>query len=104
MRNYEATEGDIRLRRRPMRKRNKVGFVLKSRALRLRVLECEGGGRGLFIYTADEYTHAHIDSGIFFFNFSMISLGRVWFVGKKSSCVYIFLNLIKLLVLITNNQ
>ena len=22
-------------------------------------------GRGLFIYTADEYTHAHIDSGIF---------------------------------------
>ena len=63
-----------------------------------------GGGRGLFIYTADEYPHAHIDSGIFSFNFSIISLGRVWFVGKKSSYVYIFLNLIKLLVLITNNQ
>ena len=29
----------------------------------------EEGGRGLFIYTADEYTHAHIDSGIFSFNF-----------------------------------
>ena len=62
------------------------------------------GGRGLFIYTADEYPHAHIDSGIFSFNFSITSLGRVWFVGKKSSYVYIFLNLIKLLVLITNNQ
>ena len=40
----------------------------------------------------------------FFFNFSMISLGRVWFVDKESSYVYIFLNLIELLVLITNNQ
>ena len=78
--------------------------MLKSRARRLGVLECEGGGRGLFIYTVDEYPHAHIDSGIFSFNFSIISLGRVWFVGKKSSYVYIFLNLIKLLVLITNNQ
>ena len=76
---------------------------MKSRARRLTVLECRGGG-GLFIYTADEYTHAHIDSGIFFFNFSIIFLGRVWFVGKISSYVYIFLNLIKLLVLITNNQ
>ena len=57
--------------------------MLKSRARRLTVLESCGGGGGLFIYTADEYTHTHIDSGIFFFNFSMISLGRVWFVGKK---------------------
>ena len=105
MRNYEATEGDIRLHLGPrIKRKTEVGFVLKSRARRLTVLECEGGGRSLFIYTADEYTHAHIDSGIFFFNFSMISLGRVWFVGKKSSHVYIFLNLIKLLVLITNNQ
>ena len=24
------------------------------------------GGRGLFIYPADEYTHAHVDIGIFF--------------------------------------
>ena len=23
------------------------------------------GGRGLFIYTADEYSHTHVDSGIF---------------------------------------
>ena len=45
--------------------------MLKSRARRLRVLECVGGGggRGLFIYTADEYPLAHIDSGIFSFNF-----------------------------------
>ena len=61
------------------------------------------GGRGLLIFSADEYSHAHVDSGIFSFNFPMISLGRVWF-GKKSSYVYIFLNLIKLSVLITNNQ
>ena len=39
--------------------------MLKSRAQRFRVLECEGG-RGLFIYTADEYPLAHIDSGTFF--------------------------------------
>ena len=65
-----ATEGDIRLRRgtRIKRKDTKQGFVLKSRARRLPILECEGGGggRGLFIYTADEYPLAHIDSGTFF--------------------------------------
>ena len=70
MRKFGAMEGDIRLRLGARIKRNNAGFVLKSRARRLTVfvLECEGG-RGLFIYTADEYTHAHIDSGIFFFNF-----------------------------------
>ena len=69
MRQCEATEGDIRLRRGArIKKTTKQGSVLKSRARRLPVLECEGGG-GLFIYTADEYPHAHIDSGIFSFNF-----------------------------------
>ena len=103
MRKFGAMEGDIRLRLGARIKRNKAGLMLKSRTQRFTFWNVVGG-RGLFIYTADEYTHAHIDSGIFFFNFSMISLGRVWFVGKKSSYVYIFLNLIKLLVLITNNQ
>ena len=28
-----------------------------------------GGGRGLFIFSADEHSHARIDSGIFSFNF-----------------------------------
>ena len=69
MQTQEATEGDIRLRRGPRRKRR------QSRALCWRVVLGASmfwnveGGRGLFIYTVDEYTHAHIDSGIFFFNF-----------------------------------
>ena len=66
MRQCEATEGDICLRRGARIKKNtRLAFMLKSRARRLTVLECEWGGRGLFIYTADEYTHAHIDSDIF---------------------------------------
>ena len=41
MRKYEATEGDIRLRRGPgIKRKTKVGFVLESRAMRLNVLEC----------------------------------------------------------------
>ena len=50
MRNYEATEGDIRLRLGPrIKRKTEVGFVLKSRARRLTVLECEGGGEE-FVY------------------------------------------------------
>ena len=64
MRKFGAMEGDIRLRLGARIKRNNAGFVLKSRARRLGVLECGGGG-GLFIYTADEYPLAHIDSGTF---------------------------------------
>ena len=47
-----ATEGDIRLRRgtRIKRKDTKQGFVLKSRARRLPILECEGGGGEGFVY------------------------------------------------------
>ena len=60
-------------------------------------------GRGLFIYSADDYPHTHVDSGIF----SLIS-NDIFREGvvcwQKSSYVYIFLNLIKLSVLITNNQ
>ena len=56
MRHYEATEGDIRLRRGAWIKRKKgtrLPFMLKSRARRLTVLECEGGGVGVgegFVY------------------------------------------------------
>ena len=49
MRQCEATEGDIRLRRGArIKKTTKQGSVLKSRARRLPVLECEGGGGCLF--------------------------------------------------------
>ena len=66
MRHYEATEGDIRLRRgaRIKKKTTKQGCVEESRSAPP-FWNVRGGG-GLFIYTADEYPHAHIDSGIFF--------------------------------------
>ena len=66
MRKFGAMEGDIRLRLGARIKRNKAGLMLKSRAQRFGVFGMWGGGRGLFIYTADEYPLAHIDSGIFF--------------------------------------
>ena len=67
MRHYEATEGDIRLRRgaRIKKKTTKQGCVEESRSAPP-CFGMWGGGGGLFIYTADEYPHAHIDSGIFF--------------------------------------
>ena len=61
MRKFGAMEGDIRLRLGARIKRNNAGFVLKSRARRF----WNVGGGGLFIYTADEYPLAHIDSGTF---------------------------------------
>ena len=65
MRKFGAMEGDIRLRLGARIKRNNAGFALKSRARRLGVFGMWGGGGGLFIYTADEYPLAHIDSGTF---------------------------------------
>ena len=65
MRKFGAMEGDIRLRLGARIKRNKARLMLKSRAQRFTFWNVRGG-RGLFIYTADEYPLAHIDSGIFF--------------------------------------
>ena len=68
MRTQEATKGDIRLRRGPRRKRRQSRFVLRV-APGVSIFWNVEGGRGLFIFSADEYSHAHVDSGIFFFNF-----------------------------------
>ena len=52
MRQCEATEGDIRLRRGArIKKTTKQGSVLKSRARRLPVLECEGGGGVVYLHS-----------------------------------------------------
>ena len=64
MRKQEATEGDIPLRCRPRIKKDKSGRCVGSRKGISMFWNVEGG-RGLFIYSADEYTHAHVDSGIF---------------------------------------
>ena len=67
MRKFGATEGDIRLRLGPMRIRNKVGFVLKSRARRLRVLEsCGGGGGGVCLFTQRMNTRTPTATVVFF--------------------------------------
>ena len=63
----------------------------------------EGGG--FFLFTQRMNTRTPTSTVVFF---SLIS-NDIWREGvvcwqKKSSYVYIFLNLIKLLVLITNNQ
>ena len=52
----------------PGEKKTKLGFVLRI-ALGVSMFWNVEGVRGLFIYTADEYSHTHVDSGIFFFNF-----------------------------------
>ena len=66
MRNYEATVGDIRLRRGArIKKQNKAGFVLKSRARRLGVLECEGGG-GVCLFTQRMNTRTPTSTVVFF--------------------------------------
>ena len=49
----------------PWEKEDKAGRCVGSRKGSSMFWNVEGG-RGLFIYLADEYTHAHVDSGIFF--------------------------------------
>ena len=67
MRNYEATEGDIHLRLGPrIKRKTKVGFVLKSRAWRLNVLESEGGGGGVCLFTQPMNTRTPTSTVVFF--------------------------------------
>ena len=65
MRKFGAMEGDIRLRLGARIKRNNAGFVLKSRARRLGVLKCGGGG-GVCLFTQRMNTRTPTSTVVFF--------------------------------------
>ena len=68
MRQCEATEGDICLRRGARIKKNtRLAIMLKSRARRLTVLECEGGGGGgVCLFTQPINTRTPTSTVVFF--------------------------------------